>query len=96
MTSYLKIAIVQEKAMCILRVFEIRSVIEMQLRYRNQYGKDPPSDNAVRRVLKQFQETGSVLYRRVEGRPRTSQMLIESRKRFLEAQKNQVDELLCS
>jgi hypothetical protein len=33
-------------------------------RYRTQYGKDPPSDNAIRRWLKQFQETGSVLHRK--------------------------------
>jgi hypothetical protein len=26
--------------------------------------KDPPSDNAIRRWLKQFQETGSVLHRK--------------------------------
>jgi hypothetical protein len=33
----------------------------MQRRYRTQYGKDPPSDNAIRRWLKQFQETGSIV-----------------------------------
>jgi transposase len=40
-----------------------------QRRYRTQYGKDPPSDNAVRRCLKQFQETGIVLHRKGAGRP---------------------------
>jgi hypothetical protein len=44
MTSYLKMATVQEKAMCILRFFETKSVIKTQRRYRTQYGKDPPSD----------------------------------------------------
>jgi hypothetical protein len=34
---------------------------KMQSRYRTQYGKDPPSDNAVRRWLQQFQETGGVV-----------------------------------
>jgi hypothetical protein len=34
--------------------FETKSVIKMQHRYRTQYGKDPPSDNALRRWLKQF------------------------------------------
>jgi hypothetical protein len=33
----------------------------MQRRYRTQYGKDPPSDNAIRRFLKYFQETGNVV-----------------------------------
>jgi transposase len=97
MTSYLKMATVQEKAMCVLWFFEPKSVIKMQHSYRTQYGKDPPSDNAIRRWLKQFQETGSVLHRKGAGRPSTSQkMLIESRKRLLEAHKNQLDELLCS
>jgi transposase-like protein len=32
----------------------------MQRLYRTQYGKDPTSDNAIRRWLKQFQDTGSV------------------------------------
>jgi hypothetical protein len=36
----------------------------MQRGYRTQYGKDPPSDNAIRRWVKQFQETGSVLCRK--------------------------------
>jgi hypothetical protein len=33
----------------------------MQRRYKTQYRKDPPSDNAIRRCLKQFQETDSVV-----------------------------------
>jgi hypothetical protein len=60
MTSYLRMETVQVKAMCVLWFFGTKSVIEMQCRYGTQYGKDPPSDNAIRRRLKQFQETGSV------------------------------------
>jgi transposase len=96
MTSNLKMATVREKAMCVLWFFEMKSVIKRQRRHRTEYGKDPSSDNAIRRWLKQFQETGNVLRRKVAGRPSTLQMLIESRKRFLEAHKNQLDELLCS
>jgi hypothetical protein len=44
--------------------FETKSVIKRSRRYRTQYGKHPPSDNVVRRWLKQFQETGSVLRRK--------------------------------
>jgi hypothetical protein len=61
-------ATVQEKAKCVLWFFETKSVIKMQRRYRTQYGKDPPSDNAIRRWLKQFQETGSVLGREIAYR----------------------------
>jgi transposase len=64
---------VQEKAMWVCWFFETKSVIKKQRNYRTQYGKDPPSDNAIRRWLKQFQETGSVLHRKGAGRPSTSQ-----------------------
>jgi hypothetical protein len=42
-----KMAIVQGKAICVLWFFETKSVIKMQHRYRTQYGKYPPSDNAI-------------------------------------------------
>jgi hypothetical protein len=53
----------------VLRFFERKSIIKLQRRYRTQYGKDPPTDNAIRHWLKQFQETGSVLHRRGTERP---------------------------
>jgi transposase len=53
--------------------FETKSVMKTQHRYRTQYGKDPPADNAIRRWVKQFQETGSVLRRKGAGRPSISQ-----------------------
>jgi transposase len=43
----------------------------MQRRYRTQYWKGLPSDNPIRRWLKQFQKTGSVLRRKGAGRPST-------------------------
>jgi hypothetical protein len=73
MTSFLKMTTVREEAMCVLSFFETKSVIKIQRRYRTQYGKDPPSDNATRVSLEQFQETGSVLYRKGVGRRSTSQ-----------------------
>jgi hypothetical protein len=65
MTLYLKMATLQEKAMCVLWFFETKSVIKMQRRYKTQY--------AIRRWLKQFQETGNVLHRKGAGRQSTSQ-----------------------
>jgi hypothetical protein len=52
MSSCLKMATVQDTAVCVFRFFEAKSVIKTQRRYRNQNGKDPPSDNAIRRCLK--------------------------------------------
>jgi hypothetical protein len=45
----------------------------MQRPYRTQYGKDPPSDNAIRRWLEQFQDTGTVVHLKGAGRLSTSQ-----------------------
>jgi transposase-like protein len=53
-------------------------------------------DNAIRRWLKQFQDTASVLHPKGAGRSSISYMLTESRKRFLETHKNKLDEFLCS
>jgi hypothetical protein len=48
-----------ETVICVLWFFETKSVTKTQRRYRTQHGKDPPSDKAIRRWVKQFQETGS-------------------------------------
>jgi hypothetical protein len=66
-------ATVEMKAMCILWFFETKSVIKTHRLYRARYGKDPTSDNTIRRWLKQFQETGSVLHRKGPERPSTLQ-----------------------
>jgi DNA-binding PadR family transcriptional regulator len=90
-------ATVQGKAMYILWFLETKSVIKTQRRYRTEYGKAPPSDNAIRRWLKQLQETVCVRTEKErKGRAVRRKKLIESRKRFLEAHRNQLEELLCS
>jgi hypothetical protein len=64
---------VQENALCELWFFDTKSVIKRQRYDRTQHGRDPPADNAIRRCLKQFQETGSVLHRKGAGRQSISQ-----------------------
>jgi transposase len=71
MTPFLKMATVRGKAMCVRWFFETKSFLKIQRRYRARYGQDQPSDNAIRRWLQQFQETGSVLHRKGAGRPTT-------------------------
>jgi hypothetical protein len=63
--------------MYVLWFFETKAVIKRQRRYRTQYERDPPSDKAVRRRLKQLQETGSVLHGQGAGRQSTSQEDVE-------------------
>jgi hypothetical protein len=50
-----------KKVVCLLRIFKTKSIIKLQRRYRTQRGQVPPSDNAIRRWLKQFQETACVV-----------------------------------
>jgi arsenate reductase-like glutaredoxin family protein len=63
-----------ENSTCSYFVFyETKSIIKTQHRYRSQYRKDPPSDNAIRRWLKQFREADDVLRRKGAEIPSTSQ-----------------------
>jgi hypothetical protein len=57
------------EGMCLLGFFETKSVIKMKRRYR----RDLPSDNVIRRWIKQFQETDNVLHRKRATTLRNSQ-----------------------
>ena len=74
----LKMANPQEKAMCVGRFFETKSVITVQRNYRRKYGKDPSSDASIRAWHNKFLETGSVLDRPRSGRPRVSDETVEN------------------
>jgi hypothetical protein len=83
--------------MCVLWFLETIFVIKIKRLYRTRYGKDRPTDNAIRRWLKKLQETDSALHREGAGRPSNSQEDIDRiQELFLEAHKNHLDELLCS
>jgi hypothetical protein len=85
-------ATVIENAMCIHWILETKFVIKMQCRCRTQYGKDPPSDNAIRHWLQQFQDKGSDLHRKGEGKPSILQEAVNQiEKCFLESQRNQLE-----
>jgi hypothetical protein len=95
-TPYLKMANVQDKAMCVLCFFITKSVTKRQGR-RTQYRKDPPSDTAIRRWYSNLKRLAVFCAtEKWEDRTFCRKMLIESRERFLQAHRNQVYELLCS
>jgi arsenate reductase-like glutaredoxin family protein len=62
-----------------VRTLVFRNEVHYQRKchYRIQYGNDPPSDKAIRRWLKQVQETGNVLHRKGAGRSSTSQEVVD-------------------
>ena len=62
---------VQEKAMSVLRKWELKSIL-VQRRHRMQYGKDSPTHEPIQRWCRQFQATGSVLHSKRAGRPSVS------------------------
>jgi hypothetical protein len=83
-TSYLKMATVQEKAMCVLLFFETKSVIKTQRRYTTRYAKDSPSDivsDVGYGSLKRLAVFCS--HKQREDRELHRKMLIGNRKRFL-------------
>jgi transposase-like protein len=51
---------------------------------QNSVWEDPPSDNAIRRWLKQFQETGSVLHRKGAAIETVTQQMLENTCREIE------------
>jgi hypothetical protein len=89
--SYLKMATVPEKAMCILWFLETKSVIKTQRRYRTEHGEDPPSGNAIRRWLKRFQEAGSV----VAATETVTRQTLENTWRELEHRLDTLRDLTC-
>ena len=67
-----------EKEQCVSWFIETKSDVQTQRRYKNKYGKNPPSRSSIRRWHKKFMETGSVLDVVRIGRPRISAENIES------------------
>ena len=68
----------QEKAQCVSWFIETKSDVQTQRRYRTKYGKNPPSRSSIRRWLKKFMETGSVLDAVRIEQPKISAENIES------------------
>jgi len=73
-----------EKAFCVLTFNECRSVTIVQQQFRTKFGKQPPSDNSIRRWYAQFQETECVCKRKRSGRLSvTEEQLEHVRQAFL-------------
>jgi transposase len=53
----------------VLWYWETKSFIQVQRRYRQEYGEQAPGRQSIKRWLEQFQETGSVLHKKGAGRP---------------------------
>ena len=66
-----------EKAFCVLTFHECQSVTIVQRQFRTKFGKEPPSDNSIRRWYAQFQETGCVCKRKSTGRPSATEEQVE-------------------
>jgi hypothetical protein len=74
MTSYSKWRLFKRKQ-CAYFGFSKKIRYQNATSLQNSVGKAPPSD--IRPLLKKFQETGSVLRRKVAGRPKTSQEVVD-------------------
>jgi len=74
-----------EKAFCVLKFHDCRSVTIVQRQFRIKFGKPPPFDNSIRRWYAQFQETGCVCKTKSTGRPSVTEEQVEQvRQAFLQ------------
>jgi arsenate reductase-like glutaredoxin family protein len=76
MTSYIKSPVLKRKQ-CAYFGFPSQSQLSKPNAVTElNMGKNPPSDSSIRRLLKQCQETDSVLHRKGAGRAGTSQEIV--------------------
>ena len=61
----------------VLTFHECRSVTIVQPQFRTKFGKQPPSDNSIRRWYTLFQETGCVCKTKRTGRPSVIEEKVE-------------------
>jgi hypothetical protein len=66
-----------EKAFCVLTFHECWSVTIVQRQFRAKFGKQPPSDNSIRRWYAQFQETACVCKRKRTGMPSVTEEQVQ-------------------
>ena len=59
----------QEKAQSVLWYHKLKSPTAVQREFRNEFEKDPPHINSIKRWFKNFMETGCILDRKRSGRP---------------------------
>jgi hypothetical protein len=75
--SHSVMALLQEKAQCVLWYVETKSVVIVQRNFRQVYQKDAPADKYIciyrYKWYQRFKETGNVLKEHSPGRPGTSQ-----------------------
>ena len=67
----------EEKSFCVLECHTSRSVVTVQRAFRAKYGKDRPTDKAIRAWYKQFTENGCQCKQKSGGRPLTAEEDVE-------------------
>jgi transposase len=63
-----KMATVQRKVHCVLRLAKFESVTQVRREYRRVFGEEPPHENNIRHWDRQLKETGSLLDKQRSGR----------------------------
>ena len=66
-------ATVQEQVQCVLWLAELQSVTSVQRRFRNRYGRQPPTRKSIRFWDNKLRTTGSLLRVKSPGKLRTSE-----------------------
>ena len=69
---------IQQKAQCVLWYHKLKSPTAVQRKFRNEFGQDPPHTNSIKRWLKNFMETSSILDRKRLGRPSIDEETVDA------------------
>lgn len=68
----------EEKVNCVLWLAEMKSILDVQKKFRSEYNKQPPHRNTIAKWMTKFKETGSVHDKHRSGRPRISDDSVSS------------------
>ena len=67
---------IKQKAQCALWYHKLKSPTAVQCKFRNEFGQDLPHTNSIKRWLKKFMETGSILDCKRSGRSSINEGLL--------------------
>jgi transposase len=82
---------VKRKVQCVLRLAKFESVTPVRREYRRVFNEEPPHENNIRRWDKKLKETGSLLDKKLSGRPSVSDESVEAiRTSFLRSPRKSV------
>ena len=67
-----------KRSKCVLWYHELKSPTAVQRKFRSEFGENPPHTNSIKRWIKKFMETGSILDGKRSGRPSIDEETVDA------------------